>query len=207
VQRDLLGGRTSPSWTHFDIPDGQVCLLHSFLPERDAWKLFDTLRDSVDWRQDEILTFGRRVRIPRLHRWMSEPGHTYAWSGIVMDSIHWSPEVVEVRNRLNTLLGANFNGVLLNLYRDGEDCVGWHSDNEAIFGAQPTIASVSLGEERDFLLRHKTRRDLDVLRISLEHGSVLLMSGVTQTHWLHSLPRRSRVKSMRINLTFRQLIA
>jgi alkylated DNA repair dioxygenase AlkB len=138
---------------------------------------------------------------------MSDSEQQYAWSGIVMDPLPWTKEVACLRDELSEFLGVDFNGVLINLYRDGDDSVGWHSDDEAVFGDCPTIASVSLGQTREFLLRHKTRSELETVKIALDHGSLLLMSGETQTHWVHALPRRARVKSARINLTFRRLVA
>jgi hypothetical protein len=134
-----------------------------------------------------------------------DAGLVYSWSGIEMRPRPWPESLHALRERLCRETGVAFNTVLANLYRNGADSVGWHADDEPELGDAPVIASVSLGAERDFRLRHRTRKDLAVKTIALPHGSLLLMRGGTQRMWKHQLPRRKRVTSARINLTFRLL--
>lgn len=187
------------------VPD--VRLDRAFLSATEADALFRALRDTVPWRQDTIRVFGKDHPIPRLQAGFGDAGLTYVYSGIAMAPMPWLPALDEVRRRVDVVTGASFNTVLLNLYRDGQDTVSWHADDEPELGPSPTIASVSLGAERDFVLRHKTRREVDDVTYSLPHGSLLIMRGNTQAEWMHSLPRRKGVTRERINLTFRRIVA
>ncbi|MCA9660769.1 MAG: alpha-ketoglutarate-dependent dioxygenase AlkB [Myxococcales bacterium] len=210
-QLDLLSGARrggpEPEPERWDLPDAELSLDRGFLPRDEADRLFAALRDEVAWRQDEVLVFGRRHAVPRLHQWYGEPGLVYRWSGIAMTPEPWTPAVAALRRRLEASVGVRFNSALINLYRDGRDCVGWHADDEAELGPRPRIASVSLGAGRDFVLRHRERRDLGTTKIHLTHGSLLVMGGATQEAWVHALPRRLRVREARINLTFRTIMA
>jgi len=167
---------------------------------RDPDQALGELLDHPGWRQDQVRVFGKRHPIPRLHQWMGEA--SYAWSGLQQAPAPLHPSVDAMRKRLSERLGLGFNGVLLNLYRDGQDRMGWHADDER--GLAPVIASVSLGATRDFVLRRKDRTGERVV-LPLKHGSLLVMRGTTQQHWHHALPRRTRVAAPRINLTFRAL--
>jgi alkylated DNA repair dioxygenase AlkB len=119
--------------------------------------------------------------------------------------VPWTTPLAALRQRLEVALGVTFNSVLANLYRDGADSMGWHSDDEASLGPQPVIASLSLGATRRFVLRHRRRRDLQTLTLSLEHGSLLVMAGETQRHWHHAVPKTRQPVGARINLTFRHV--
>lgn len=201
-QLDLLSASAQPRLPRtFSLPDADVTL-HGFLAQPEADRLLARLRESIPWRQDRIRLFGREHDVPRLHQWFADGGMAYTWSGIRMEASPWVPELLEIRVRLRQQTGLRFNTVLANLYRDGSDTVGWHADDEPELGPEPTIASVSLGAERDFALQHKEKADLKEV-IALPHGSLLLMKGRTQTCWKHCLPRRRRVREPRINLTFR----
>jgi len=170
----------------------------------EAAQLFDDLRRQIDWRQEEILMFGRRVPVPRRVAWHGDPGASYTYSGTEHHPLPWTPALERVRARVTGLTGVDFNAVLLNLYRDGRDGMGWHADDEPELGRNPVIASVSLGATRRFCLRHRRRRELRV-DLPLAHGSLLLMSGATQHHWVHALPKTAAAVGERINLTFRRL--
>lgn len=185
-----------------EAPDADVVLHRSFLAEVDAGRLFHTLIYTVPWRQDTITIFGHVHALPRLQQWYGDAPYTY--SGIAMKPLPWTPELLDVRRKVETLLGVLFNSCLVNLYRNGDDTVGWHSDDEPELGDAPVIASVSLGAERDFALRHKRHRDLK-RPIALPHGSLLVMSGTTQRDWEHTLPRRKGLSQCRVNLTFRTI--
>jgi alkylated DNA repair dioxygenase AlkB len=190
-----------PEATTFDLPDADVRLWPCAFPaaQADAW--FAALRGSIGWEQEEILIFGARRRVPRLVAWHGDPGATYAYSGTPHEPRPWTPPLLEIRKAVETLSGFRYNSVLLNLYRDGNDGMGWHADDEAQLGPNPAIASVSFGETRTFKLRHRRRQG--VTAIDLPHGSLLLMAGATQHHYVHAVPKTTRVLRERINLTFR----
>ena len=202
-QLSLLG--SVPGWRSFALPDADVRLLCAFLGEAEATNLFRSLRSEVPWRQDTIKIYGKEHRLPRLQQWFGDAGLNYTWSGIRMVPLPWIPALSDIRHRAEDAVKEKFNTVLLNLYRDGDDTVSWHSDDEPALGPTPIIASVSLGAERDFVLRHRERDDVDEVKIALPHGSLLLMQGRTQAMWKHALPRRRGVTTERINLTFRRV--
>jgi alkylated DNA repair dioxygenase AlkB len=171
-----------------------------------ADELFVRLRREIDWRQEEIVLFGRRCRVPRLVAWHGDPGATYTYSGTRHEPAPWTPTLMAIRERADDLAGQRFNSVLLNLYRNGRDGMGWHSDDEPELGVNPVIASVSLGATRRFRMRHRKHREATIA-VDLEHGSLLLMRGATQHHWLHAVPKIARPAGERINLTFRCVVA
>lgn len=143
---------------------------------------------------------------PRRCAWYGDPGARYAYSGLPLEPLPWTQALAGLRKALESHLGAPFNSVLANWYRDGHDRMGWHADDEASLGPEPLIASLSLGAPRRFALRHRTRRDLPTAAITLEHGSLLVMAGPTQRCWKHALPAMARVTDPRINLTFRYVL-
>jgi alkylated DNA repair dioxygenase AlkB len=169
-----------------------------FLPTAEADRLFDALRHATGWRQfrNGLWTF------PRLTAFMADAGVTYRYSGITHAGEGWTPELLVVRRRLESATAATFNGVLLNLYRDGHDSMGRHADDERELGTNPLVASVSLGAIRTFVLRHRVGGEK--LALDLAHGSLLLMGGTLQHHWVHELPKTTRPVGERINLTFRR---
>lgn len=162
------------------------------------------LRAEIAWEQHCLRLFGRRVEAPRLSAWIADPGASYRYSGTRFEPRAWTHTAGSLRDRLNARLGAGFNSVLANLYRDGRDSMGWHADDEPELGAQPLIASLSFGAARKFRLR--SRRDKRVVQmIELEHGSLLLMGGETQRLYQHDLPKVHGHVEERINLTFRHI--
>ena len=185
-----------------DLPDADVRLWPQALAPGDADQRFSALRSRIDWRQEDILIFGERRLVPRLVAWHGDPGATYVYSGTVHEPVPWTAELQWTRARVEALTGQRYNSVLLNLYRDGRDGMGWHADDEPELGRNPVIASVSLGATRRFCLRHRRRKDLK-LDLLLPHGSLLCMGGATQHHWVHALPKTRRPVGERINLTFR----
>jgi alkylated DNA repair dioxygenase AlkB len=184
-----------------------VVLYPEFLARDEAERCFRALRDggAVDWRQDELVIYGRRIPLPRLTAWYGEPGVRYAYSGIEMRAVPWDGLVRDLARRVHAATGARFNGVLLNLYRDERDGVSWHSDDEPELGPAPVIASLSLGATRVFQLRHRQyrRNGVGIETYELHSGSLLVMRGDTQRHWQHRLPRRAAPCGARINLSFR----
>ena len=188
------------------IPDGELFYLPGFLPRTAADRLLAELLALPDWQQLRLRLFGREVDAPRLTAWYGDPGARYGYSGIVHEPRPWPPVLAALRARLRDELALDLNGVLANQYRDGSDSMGWHSDDEPELGPRPVVASVSLGAERRFRLRHRTRKELASLDLTLEHGSLLVMRGETQHRWEHSLPRSARCRETRVNLTFRPVI-
>ena len=189
-------------WQRIDIDGGDLRLRGDYLGPEEADRLLRSLRNTVPWQSDTVRVFGREHPIPRLHQWYGDAGTDYRWSGLTMSPLAWTPELDDLRRRLEQDLDCRFNSALANLYRDGNDSMGWHADNEAELGPAPLIASVSLGAGRDLQLRRagETRTHTTV---PLTHGSLLVMAGDTQRNWQHALPRRRRVRQPRINLTFR----
>ncbi|MFC5577130.1 alpha-ketoglutarate-dependent dioxygenase AlkB family protein [Lysobacter niabensis] len=185
------------------LADADVAFDPHWLDESEADRLLGGLRDGVAWETHRIRLFGREHASPRLSCWIGDPGTAYRYSGTLFEPRSWPPLLLPVRERLCAELGVGFNSVLANRYRDGRDCMGWHSDDEPELGEVPVIASVSLGATRRFVLKH--RRTQDRLAIELPHGSLLVMAGATQSHWRHALPGTVRPVSERINLTFRRI--
>jgi alkylated DNA repair dioxygenase AlkB len=189
-----------------DLPlvEGQARLWPAAFAADEADRLLAELRRTIDWQQEEIVIFGRPRQVPRLVAWHGDPGAVYTYSGTRHLPSPWTPALKRIRDRVAVLAGATFNSVLLNLYRSGADGMGWHADDEAELGPNPVIGSVSLGATRRFCLRHRRHRDLR-MEVPLPHGSVLCMSGSTQHHWLHAVPKTRVAVGERINLTFRQV--
>lgn len=184
------------------LPDARVHWHRHWLAAADADALQRTLREEVPWEVHRIRMFGRQVDSPRLSCWMGDPAARYRYSGTDFVPAPWHPALVPMRERLAAFCSTSFNSVLLNRYRDGKDSMGWHSDDEPELGQAPTIASLSLGETRRFLLRRRDDHHCKVEYL-LGHGDLLVMTGSTQRHCQHALPKMARAAGERINLTFR----
>jgi alkylated DNA repair dioxygenase AlkB len=185
--------------------DGSALIYHGFIDANSADDIFRRLIKETPWEQRDIVVFGKKHREPRLSAWHSEPHISYTYSGILRTPQPWTPLLVELREKCEFSSGANFNAVLANLYRDGNDGVGWHADNEASNGREPTIASLSFGASRRFDFRHRETKQ--TIRVQLDSGSLLVMSGLSQHCWVHQLPRTKRVTEPRVNLTFRRVVS
>lgn len=180
----------------------------SFLGRDEADEALATLWSDLEWRQQAITLFGRRVMQPRLVAWYGDPGARYAYSGLALEPLAWHPLLEEFRARLESFVGRPFNSVLANAYRDGRDSMGWHRDDERELGPEPTIASLSLGAERRFLWRAVRRQGEGPSRsegMALAHGSLLIMKGRSQADYQHALPKTRRPCGLRINLTYRNI--
>lgn len=187
----------------FDLPDAAIEYYPNLFDTATSNMLFEKLLQEVPWQQDEISVYGKSHPQPRLTALYGNEGKSYAYSNIVMHPHAWNPLLMHIKNEVEDRCDESFTTVLLNLYRDGKDSNGWHSDNEKELGRNPVIASVSFGAERSFHLQHNT---LDVKqKIILEHGSLLLMKGSTQHFWKHQIPKTTRAIGPRINLTFRSI--
>jgi len=167
----------------------------------DRW--LGQLLAAVPWKQEHITVFGRRHPMPRLSCWMADPGCEYRYSDLQNVIEPWTPVAQEIRARLLEELGCPFNSLLLNLYRDGRDSMGWHADDEAELDHAAPIASLSLGAARTFRMRARRASHAPKLAWELGHGDLLVMDPPTQRDWQHELPRRLRVEGPRVNLTFR----
>ncbi len=181
---------------------GEVFLYPGFFNATESRHYMAQLLQDVPWKQEPITIFGKTVLQPRLTAWYGDEGTTYSYSGITMPSRKWLPVLEEIKARIEAVSGVCFTGVLLNLYRDGQDSMGWHRDNEKELGINPVIGSVSFGAERVFQFRRYAQKDAKI-SLTLTNGSFLLMQGATQHNWEHCLPKRAGVAGMRMNLTFR----
>ena len=167
--------------------------------------LMNALQEEIPWKQEHIKLFGKTHPTPRLTAWHGDTHCVYKYSGVVNQPFPWTPSLITIKTRIESLSnGATFNCVLLNFYRDGSDKMGWHSDDEKELGPNPSIASVSFGATRRFDFKHKTEANTK-FSIHLESGSLLLMQGDMQHHWLHQIPAQKRIQEPRINLTFRYI--
>ncbi|MCP4333745.1 MAG: alpha-ketoglutarate-dependent dioxygenase AlkB [Gammaproteobacteria bacterium] len=172
---------------------------------RDSDRLLQQLIDDSAWRQEKITVYGKPYLQPRLSAWYGDLAYSY--SGIRLEPLPWTPTLLEIRRRVENLVEHAFNSVLLNYYRDQKDRMGMHSDDEPELGRQPVIASLSLGETRTLLFRHRSRKDLKTVKLALPHASLLLMSGDTQQHWRHGINAEKHACGPRINLSFRSVTA
>ncbi|PKL79572.1 MAG: alpha-ketoglutarate-dependent dioxygenase AlkB [Ignavibacteriae bacterium HGW-Ignavibacteriae-4] len=165
---------------------------------------FKTLKETIEWGQDEIMMFGKRTKVPRLTSWYADPNVKYSYSGLELIPRQWTPELIELKSLAEKLSNHSFNSVLLNFYRGGADSMGWHSDDEKELGTNPIIASITFGYPRRFLIRE--RMDFkNKKEIELEDGSVLVMRGDFQETYQHSIPKTARKVGERLNLTFRTI--
>jgi len=184
------------------LPDSEIIYFPKFYDSETASKMFETLLKETSWQQDDIKVFGKTYKQPRLTALYAENEKPYSYSNLTMHPKPFSPLLKEIKKDLEAISGKEFTTVLLNLYRDGNDSNGWHSDDEKELGNNPAIASLSLGAERMFHLNHKTIPNLKT-KMALNHGSLLLMQGPTQHFWKHQLAKTARKVGPRINLTFR----
>lgn len=198
---------------------GDVKLYRQWLSPQEADTYFEQLRAELQWQQSPIRIQGKQLLIPRLNAWYGDADCHYAYSGIRFTPLPWSPTLLIIKAQLEDFLtrqsassglsnpSVRFNSVLANLYRNGQDSVAWHADDEPELGAMPFIASISLGAERRFSLKPKPTVSEGLLLkpfdVDLPHGSLLVMAGATQQHWLHQVAKTRRVDQARINLTFR----
>lgn len=187
------------------LADAQLQFFPAVDLGRPEGQLFDRLRDELLWREEDIVLFGKRCRQPRLMAWYGDDGVCYRYSGRRFDTLPWTASLEDLRERVEALSGERFNSVLANLYRNHEDSMGLHADDEPELGPEPVIASLSLGESRLFRLRHRYRRDLKACRLELTGGSLLVMRGQTQRFWKHEVPKSRTPCGPRINLTFRRV--
>lgn len=195
----------TPQQEMLALPDAEIEFTRAFLSPELAKNFFERLLSQTVWREQDVYVWGKWHKQPRLVAWYGDPGAAYTYSGATLQPEAWTPTLFDLRSRIESATEARFNSVLLNLYRDHRDGMGWHSDDERELGDKPTIASLSLGATRIFQLKHKTRRDVTVRRVELTAGSLLIMRGCTQQFWSHGVRKEARAAGPRINLTFRYI--
>lgn len=183
--------------------DGVVKYFGILLSMNDADRYLKGLLTGIQWRHDEAIIFGRRIVTKRHVAWYADRPFAYTYSKTTKTALPWTEELLELKSLVEDKIGERFNSCLLNLYRDGSEGMGWHSDGEKELKKHGTIASLSLGAERKFSFKHKQTGE--VISLVLEHGSLLLMSGTTQTFWQHRLPISRKITQPRVNLTFRTI--
>lgn len=185
------------------LPDAELDWQPQYFNAQRADELLQRLLQETPWRQDHIRLHGRSLAVPRLQAWYGTPQARYGYSGLLLTPLPFTPLLQSLREELQERCGHPFNALLLNWYRDGNDSVSWHSDDEPELGADPVIASLSLGQTRRFELRHRQRKDLRKCVLELNHGSLLLMGKGLQRNWQHQIPKQPGLQGARLNLTFR----
>ena len=191
-----------------DLDHAHIWYQEQFIETNEANRLLQHLINHIPYRQDHIFLFGKQILQPRLTCWMADQEFSIKYSGLKMEPTPWESEVYRIKQKVEQATGETYNSVLINYYRNGQDSMGWHADNEVELGQDPKIASVSLGVARRFSLKlnsnleaHKRDYHLD-----LGHGSLLFMGAGTQPNYKHQVPKRQRLNGPRINLTFRKMI-
>jgi alkylated DNA repair dioxygenase AlkB len=212
VQGDLFSGFGSTTTTAdssvkevLPMPDAKVTFYQDFFNSQKSNEIFQILLGEINWRQDKMKLYGKEINLPRKTAWYGDRDKSYTFSGIHLEPEPWTPTLLYVKKRIEEVAEVQFNSVLLNLYRHGNDGISWHTDAEPELGENPVIGSVSFGGTRRFMFRHRQDQELKA-EIELIHGSFLLMAGETQHFWQHQIPKTSRKVEPRINLTFRVII-
>ena len=185
--------------------DGHAEYLSGFLPEQESHKLMSQLQTSLKWEPDQLIMFGKKVITRRKVAWTGDPKCSYTYSGVKKFPQPWTEELLSIKAHLEKISHSEFNSCLLNFYHDGDDGMGWHSDDERELDQHSPIASLSLGAMRKFSFKHK--EDKSSVSLHLENGSVLIMHSPTQQFWKHALLKTKKVSTPRMNLTFRKILS
>lgn len=186
------------------IQNGEYIHIPDFFGLEDCRHFTKYLTEKITWKQEEMSLYGRQIKFPRLTAWYGDQDKQYSFSGITLSPEAWTEELTSIRRKAEQASNSLFNSVLLNLYRDGNDSISWHTDAEKELSENPIIASVSFGASRNFQLRHiQTKQKIS---IELTNGSLLIMKGSLQHFWQHQIPKSRKVISQRINLTFRKIL-
>ena len=181
--------------------DGLALYYGRIIPDEEAGVMFKNLLATIAWKHEEAIVYGRHIITKRKAAWYGNKAYSYTYSKITKEAFPWTKDLLLIKRTAEEKTGETFNSCLLNLYHDGEEGMGWHSDNESSIEKESAIASVSFGADRMFSFRHKKTKE--IVSVLLESGSLLLMKDTTQQHWYHSLPKSKKIKEARINLTFR----
>ena len=191
------------SLTNLLPKDGIVVYYKNLLEINEANHYFDCLFNTIEWKNDQALIYGKLIITKRKVAWYGDTDFEYTYSKTTKRALPWTTELIELKKMIEELTGEKFNSCLLNLYHNGDEGMTWHSDAEKVLKKNGAIASLSLGAERKFSFKHKETKE--TLSLILENGSLLLMKGSTQTYWLHRLPPTKLISTPRINLTFRSI--
>jgi alkylated DNA repair dioxygenase AlkB len=184
--------------------DGEVIYYGCILSAIEANDYLNTLLETIAWKHDEAIIFGKHIITKRMVAWYGNNMYSYTYSNTTKQANIWTKELLALKILVEQYTGTVYNSCLLNLYHDGSEGMGWHSDDEKSLGNDTSIASLSLGAERKFALKHRVNKQSTA--VILKHGSLLEMKGTTQTNWLHSLPKTTKISTPRINLTFRTMV-
>jgi alkylated DNA repair dioxygenase AlkB len=184
--------------------DGVVQYFGKVISTENANQFMEALINNIEWKNDEVVIYGKRIVTKRKMAWYGDKAFEYKYSNIIRTALVWTEELLALKAIVERISNENYNSCLLNLYHDGNEGMDWHSDDEKDLKKDGAIASLSLGADRKFGFKHK--QDKQSLYLTLEHGSLLLMKEQVQSHWLHSLPKTSKVLKPRINLTFRTIV-
>lgn len=189
------------NWLPFD---GTVNYYGKLFTPEQADQYLRQLLETIEWRNDEAVIFGKKIITKRKVAWYGEKSFEYTYSNTTKHALPWTNELLELKTRIEQETGETFNSCLLNLYHSGEEGMAWHSDAETDLKKDGAIGSLSFGAERKFAFKHKQSKEK--VELLLEHGSLLVMKGTTQTHWLHRLPPTKKITTPRVNLTFRTIV-
>lgn len=185
--------------------DGEVNYFGKIYGSSESDQLFKNLLETIHWKHDQAKIMGRLIETPRKVAWYADSGYKYEYSGVIKKALPWTNDLLIIREKVQEKTRTAFNSCLLNLYHSGEEGMAWHSDGEETLEKNGSIASLTFGAERKFSFKHKKSKErVDLL---LQHGSLLVMKGNTQTFWVHRLPPTKKVKDARVNLTFRQIVS
>lgn len=187
------------------MADADVVYVPSIPLPRSSDVLAQSLIETTPWLSEEVFVWGKRHPQPRLVAWYGDPNRPYSYSGITLEPLPWTELLIDLKIRVEQVAHNQFNSVLLNYYRDQQDSMGMHSDDEPELGARPIIASLSLGQERTLIFKHRTSSSVKPVRLPLASGSVLVMKGDTQANWRHGINKEEKPCGPRVNLTFRRI--
>ena len=183
---------------------GEVIYYGKVMEAQKADQYLDVLLNTIEWKNDEAVIFGRHIITKRKVAWYADNDYSYTYSNTTKHALPWTKELLELKALTELLTGHRFNSCLLNLYHNGDEGMAWHSDDEKALGKDTGIASISFGAERKFALKHRESKHKEEL--ILAHGSLLVMKGATQSNWLHCLPKSKKIIAPRVNLTFRTMV-
>lgn len=200
-----LFGTNSNKTTNILPRDGEVNYFGKLFTAQEATRYLRLLLDEIAWKNDEAVIFGRLIRTKRMVAWYGDSAFSYTYSNITKQALPWTADLLALKGAVERQTGETFNSCLLNLYHSGAEGMAWHSDAEKDLKRNGAIASLSFGAERRFAFKHKQTKE--TISIVLAHGSLLLMKGTTQTHWLHRLPPTKKITTPRVSLTFRTIMS
>lgn len=198
---DMFGAAQENVDGTFVLENGEYIHISSFFDNNSANTYLEAFKNKILWKQESMNMYGKQVLFPRLTSWYGASDKAYSFSGIKLNPNPWIDELLEIKQKIEPLCEVEFNSVLLNLYRNGNDSISWHTDAEKELGLNPIIASVNFGAERKFQIRHNSTQETH--DIMLKHGSLLIMKGEMQHFWRHQVPKQKNITKERINLTFR----